>query len=125
MTSSAVLQRLGLLAVLPASGGRPVWREKKAERKAFGPIRDFRVLVRERSEERRALVRIAPLGPECCTGEGVLRSSAYHRIGNLGQWTEPLPRATARIVIHFLGNRQSQRLRGDADSACVVGKLAP
>src|SRR5688500_2137547 len=63
-------------------------------------------LIRERPVERGAFIRSTPLRIESLSGEGVFLGNAQRGVGQLREGREPLHRAAARVVLHFLVHRE-------------------
>src|SRR5262245_26346821 len=78
------------------------------------------VSVRERPEERRSLVRVAPLRPERGAGEHVLRGDTDGRLGDLRERVEPLHRAAGRVVREVLVDVERHLAGRHFDLAAVV-----
>src|SRR4030088_3404901 len=68
-------------------------------------------LVRERSEEGRALVRVAPLRAKGGACEDVLRGHTHRRGVHRCERVEPLHRAAGRIVREMLADLERSRNR--------------
>src|SRR4029079_3745840 len=75
--------------------------------------RTITALVREGPEERRPLVRIAPLGAQRRAAELVLIGGAHLRAIDFRQRIEPLLVAAARVVLEMFLHRQLHRIGGD------------